>query len=85
MEETGIPLLANLSIEQPTVEGRSDGNRPLKPVLQNTPISSGGSAGDQMWKGRRLRLVLSDDFNSALDTSEWNHAVTLSGGGVRLY
>lgn len=41
-------------------------------------------AGDETWNGRNLRLVMEDNFNSAVDFEKWEQEVSLWGGGVSL-
>lgn len=74
-----------------TVTGASSGSSgrsTVKPPVSTGggPISSSGSqAGDQVWKGRKLRLVMEDTFSKpGVDTSKWEQEVTLSGGGVSI-
>lgn len=60
-----------------------------KPVLPTSPkvqpqIPQTGGSGDQTWNGRKLRLVVDDTFDSRLDTSIWEHEVSLWGGGVSI-
>lgn len=58
-------------------------SNPTNPVVKpSNPVVQPASGGDQTWKGRRLRLILEDTFDSSLDLSKWEHEVTLSGGGV---
>ena len=62
--------------------------QPVNPQPSNPkpPHSSGvSSAGDSTWNGRKLRLVLEDNFSgSGVDTSKWEHEVSLWGGGVSM-
>lgn len=39
-------------------------------------------AGDETWNGRKLRLVMEDTFDGALDLKKWEREVSLWGGGV---
>ena len=77
------------------VSGVSSSSGAGRPVVQpanpqpsnpNPPHSSGvSSAGDSTWNGRKLRLVLEDNFSgSGVDTSKWEHEVSLWGGGVSM-
>ena len=39
-------------------------------------------AGDEWWRGRKLKLVMEDTFDGALDLKQWEREVSLWGGGV---
>ena len=38
--------------------------------------------GDEWWRGRKLKLVMEDTFDGALDLKQWEREVSLWGGGV---
>ena len=54
--------------------------QPVQPAQPSVPQSSSG--GDETWNGRKLKLVLNDNFDGRLDTGKWEHEVSLWGGGV---
>lgn len=64
--------------------GSSQPVQPVRPVEPDRPVqpSSGSSGSDDTWNGRKLRLVVNDEFNGRLNTGIWEHEVSLWGGGV---
>lgn len=44
-------------------------------------VGAVAGAGDEWWNGRKLKLVLEDNFDK-LDLTKWEREVSLWGGGV---